>query len=104
LQPDDIFGYQEYIRSMQERLKDLQPTLDSFTESPHHSDSLTWWHNLRQYHLLPFSGAWMDQPAWWLEDVRYFDLLEEQSNLPHWIARAEKALSDAMRTIRNGTR
>ena len=44
---------------------------------PHRPDSYSLWQRFVEHKVLPFGGGWLDQPQWWLEDVDYFEALEE---------------------------
>lgn len=84
---------------LNERLQELTTRLDEYTDYPHHPASYGWFRTFQEYHVLPFAGAWLDQPQWWLDDVTYFHLLDERANLPHMITRAYKALKDAQQSM-----
>jgi hypothetical protein len=78
------------------RKAELDGILSDCGAYPKHPNSFQWWKNFREHHILPFSGSWLDQPQWWLDDVRYFELLDEFVNIPYMVESARRNLAASL--------
>ena len=96
---DDQFALTEYKEALETRQTELGQVLRDLEAFPHHPQSAKWWQLFTTRGILPFPGAWLDQPAWWLEDVQVLELLDEYHNLPYEIASVDKQLKDAAKRM-----
>jgi len=45
------------------------PIIDDFGLNGDYNDMLSSWFALREYHILPYAGGWLDQPVAWRDDM-----------------------------------
>jgi hypothetical protein len=47
--------------------------------------------------VLPFSGNFVDQPQWVLDDFHYYNMIKELRSLPHQINEAKRELEKVLK-------
>jgi hypothetical protein len=84
---------------LETRHEELGQVLRDLEAFPRHVQSAKWWQLFKAHGILPFPGAWLDQPAWWIEDVAILELLDEYHNLPYEIQQTDKQLKEAAKRM-----
>lgn len=86
----------DYQKELQARQDELQAALKNWTPQGGEQSLLLYQRYVDSgYTALPCAGGWLDQPAWWLNDVTVFDLFGEK----HWIPGELKRVKETMTTI-----
>jgi hypothetical protein len=95
---DSPHYWQREIIHLNERQKLLEAQIEALQGAayPHHPDSLMLWYRYTERGTLPYAGGWLEQPSWWLEDVWYFELLEERALIPYRLAQAQENIGRAL--------
>lgn len=76
-------------------IKDYLKEVDTEGLLPHHPTSYPIYLRYVDNGTLPRAGGWLDQPAWWVDDASYFEILEEYHSLPYLITEAKRNLQEA---------
>lgn len=88
----DLARVKQHYLDEQRQLPDLIKSLE-LSGCPREHSSYRY-RMLRDYNLPPFEGAVSDYPAWWEDDMLYFDIQRRYSELPYEIAKINEYIAN----------
>jgi hypothetical protein len=74
-----------YILDLETRKRELDSWVLSIEDAPlphQYNISFECWNEYKETGVLPFSGGWLEQPQWLIDDFHYYDLVKELRQLP----------------------